>query len=138
MARNALSVRQFQFAIILDEHRVAGRLEKNDGRVVGFMVQQREIMPSEPCGFIKIAHAEGRASAAFAFPRESDFEPGGFEHGDGGDADFRLVITSERVIPKNDTSTVGSLKRRTFRKPAIEPRACKWRQRTFGREAEKF
>ena len=99
---NALGVRQLQFAIILHEHRVTCRFEKNDRRVVLVAVQQREIVASQSRGFVEVALAEGGPSATFSQFRQHDFKARGFEHLDGGHADVRFVIAHESVVPKDD------------------------------------
>ena len=122
--------------IILREHRVTRRFEKNDRRVAFVAVQQREIVASQLRGFVEIALAEGGPSATFALHRQHDFKARGFEHLDGGHADVSFVIAHERIVPKHDAAAIGRPERRAFGKPMIEPLQREIRQQSFGGNAQ--
>ncbi len=70
---------QFQFAVILGEHRVARRFEKNDRRVV-VPASSARLCAAQFFRLVQIADAEGRAAAAFALLRQRDVKAGGFQH----------------------------------------------------------
>ncbi len=61
-----------------------------------------------------------RVATTFALGRKHDFKPGGFQHGDGGDADLRLVITRKRVVPKNDFPPVARAELGALGEPMIK------------------
>jgi hypothetical protein len=89
----------------------------------------------------QVALTESGASAAFAAFDQRDREPKRLQHLDRGDADMRLVIAHERIVPENDFATfgrVGALRRPDaaarrpyLMKPAIEPLPGVMRQRPF-------
>ena len=62
---------RIQFAVILGEHRVAGRFQENNRRVVAADAEQREIVASEIRGLVEMALAEGGPAAAFALLQQS-------------------------------------------------------------------
>src|SRR5437870_1522748 len=76
--------RQVQFAIILDKHRVAGGLEKNDRRVVHVQVQQREVVLAESRGLVEVSLAESGPATTSASDRQHHFEAERFENFDRG------------------------------------------------------
>src|SRR5205809_862671 len=63
--RDRLGIGQLQLAIILDEHRVAGWFEEQNGRVRIRSAKKIEIMPPHFASRIEIALAERRPAAAF-------------------------------------------------------------------------
>ena len=133
--RDRFRVGQFQLAVILDEHRVAGWFEEQDR---GCRCSNREAGrdyagPSRQRRF-EIALAEGGTAATFAAFDERDVEAKSFENFDRGDADVRFVVADKGIVPKNDfaarpgaavcdrriISAALAERRYMFVKPAIE------------------
>ena len=79
-------------------------------------------MCAEALGHVEAADAERGAAAIFAALREDNLEPGGFEHGDGRDADMGLVVADEGVVPEDDAAARGGAFRvaLVFREPGVE------------------
>src|SRR4051794_1190844 len=68
---------KLQFTIIFDEHRIARRLEKEYRSIIHILVQERDIVLTEPRRLVEVALAEGRPATTFAARRELDLETGG-------------------------------------------------------------
>src|ERR1019366_2721023 len=83
-----------------------------------------------------MADAERGASAAFPLRGQRDRETGGFQHGHGGDADVRFVITDKRVVPKNHAAALRMAQALVPREPVVETFAREFGQGAFAGETE--
>ena len=61
-------------------------------------------MPAHLACRVEISLAESGTATAFAVLHERDVERKRFEDFDGGDADVRLMVTDEGVVPENDVA----------------------------------
>lgn len=98
---------------------------------MGILSQQRKIVLAELDGFIEISLAERGASATFASGRQSNFEACSFEDFHRGNADVRLMIANESVVPKNDTTACGAMGWLVTPKPFVEAMTGIARQRSL-------
>src|SRR3977135_1028902 len=105
-ARDRFGIGQFQFAVVLDEHGVAGRFEEQDGGAGVRSAKEIEVMPAHLGSSFEIALTESRTAAAFPAFDERDFVTKSFEDFDRGDADVRFVVTDEGVVPKDDLAAI--------------------------------
>jgi len=62
-------------------------------------------MPAQFPGGIEVPLAEGRTSTAFSAIHQHDVEAERFEHFYRCDADMRLVIADEGIVPQDDLAS---------------------------------
>ena len=105
--RDPLGVLNLQFAIILCEHRVAGRLQENDGSALLTLTQEFDIVRAAGGGVVEISLTECRPAAAPPSRGEHDFEAKCLQNFHRRDADMRLVISNKSVVPENDAAAGG-------------------------------
>src|SRR2546421_6341749 len=69
---DGLPAAELQLAIIVNKHRVAGRLQKDDRHRRLF--EHREVVRAQPCRVIEVALAEGRPATTLSPFRQRDVE----------------------------------------------------------------
>src|SRR5215831_5538209 len=83
-ARNPLPTWQAEFLIILDKHRLAGRLQKQNGRVVHVQIEECQVVAPKLSGSFQISLAEGWSAAAFSPGRQLHSKASRIQNFDGG------------------------------------------------------
>src|SRR5262249_49581692 len=119
-ARDFVNALKVQLTVIFNEHRIAGRLQKEDRGIFRVAVEQGQIVGSQLCSFLEMPLAEGGAATAFAAGGQGDVVTGGLKDFHGGDANVRVVIADEGVVPENDSAAGATSIHRSL--VPVEPR----------------
>src|ERR1043166_1054052 len=96
------------------------------------------IAPAKARRLVQVALAEGRAAAARALADQAHGVTRCLKDGGGGDANLRLVIADESIVPEQDFAANGFTRGRTLCEPTIEALLSVGKQRPFAREAQGF
>src|SRR2546427_12865945 len=86
----------------------------------------------------QVALAKRGAATTFAAPGQRHLEPGRFEDSHRCDADLRLMIAGEGVIPEDHSSAVRRWRSRRAPEPGIKALARIMRQRALPRDPHHF